>query len=151
MQMQMSTRHITQDLKHIGKLTTVLLEPMDDSTTHPATYLARALALNNNLPFGFERIQLVDRAPMHLTAITSAPIGRPGLQGRRCGRTFTWSSVLFAPSCKFAVWSCLQELLKASPSKGWDLGVGIGGFKENCMLTNRPLLGDMSLPKAIPA
>ena len=64
--LQMSMRHITEDLKHIGKVTAVLLEPMDDPIVEPAAFLARALALNNNLLFGCEHIQLVDRALMYV-------------------------------------------------------------------------------------
>ena len=40
----------------------MLIEPMDDSIAKPATFLARALALNNNLLFGYERIQLPSKS-----------------------------------------------------------------------------------------
>ena len=65
-QLQMSMKRIMANLKHIGKLTVVLLELVDDSVPKPTTFLTRALALTNNLPFGCERIQLADRALMHL-------------------------------------------------------------------------------------
>ena len=77
-------KRITADLKRIGKLTAVLLEPVDDSVPKPTMFLTRALALTNNLPFGCERIQLVDRALMHLDThnmyevwvVTSTPQSR---------------------------------------------------------------------------
>ena len=63
--LQMSIK-ITADLKHIGKLTVILLEPVDDSVPKQTTFLTRVLALTKNLPFGCECIQLADRALMHL-------------------------------------------------------------------------------------
>ena len=71
--LQMSMTCITQDLKHTGRVTAVLVVHMHDSIAKPVAFLARALALNNNLLFCGERIQLAVRALMHVDMHNTYP------------------------------------------------------------------------------
>ena len=44
----------------------VLLELVDDSMGQAASFLSRALALSTDVPFGCKRLQLAERAFIHL-------------------------------------------------------------------------------------
>ena len=48
-----------------GRFVAILLEPVSDDDGRPS-FLNRALALNSNLPFGCEKLQMADRSPMHM-------------------------------------------------------------------------------------
>ena len=50
----------------LGRFVAVLLEPVDDASDRPS-FLNRVLALNANLLFGCERLQVADRSLMHLS------------------------------------------------------------------------------------
>ena len=53
------------DLPMLGRFVAILLEPVSDDDGRPS-FLNRALALNSNLPFGCEKLQMADRSLMHM-------------------------------------------------------------------------------------
>ena len=59
-------KRLATELLALGKFVAVLMEPVDDSMGQAASFLSTALALSSNVPFGCKRLQLADRALMHL-------------------------------------------------------------------------------------
>ena len=88
--------------------------------------------------------------PQSTTRPSHVPLGGWDCKGAVVG---IWSPALFAPSCKFFSLLFLAITAASKPQQGlgrwgrWLLSL-VGGCQENGMLTNRPLLGDMSCLKA---
>ena len=56
--------HLLTDLPMMGRFVACSLEPVEDTDERP-TFLNCALALNGNIPFGCDKLQLTDRSLMH--------------------------------------------------------------------------------------
>ena len=62
---QHAIKRLLADLPMLGRFVAILLEPVSDDDDRPS-FLNRALALNSNLPFGCEKLQMADRSLMHM-------------------------------------------------------------------------------------
>ena len=62
---QNAIKRLLADLPMLGRLVAMLLEPVSDDDDKPL-FLNRALALNFNLPFGCDKLQMADRSLMHI-------------------------------------------------------------------------------------
>ena len=62
---QGAIKRLLTDLPMLGHFVAILLEPVSDEDDKPS-FLNRALALNSNLPFGCEKLQMADRSLMHM-------------------------------------------------------------------------------------
>ena len=62
---QNAIKRLLADLPMLGRLVAILLEPVSDDNDKPL-FLNRALALNSNLPFGCDKLQMADRSLMHI-------------------------------------------------------------------------------------
>ena len=62
---QHAIKRLLADLPMLGRFVAMLLEPVSDDDGRPS-FLNRALALNSNLPFGCEKLQMADRSLMHM-------------------------------------------------------------------------------------
>ena len=61
---QNAIKRLLTDLPMLGRFVAILLEPINDEDEKPL-FLNRALALNSNLPFGCDKLQMADRSLMH--------------------------------------------------------------------------------------
>ena len=62
---QNAIKRLLGDLPIVGRFVAILLEPVGDDDDRPS-FLNRALALNSNLPFGCDELQMADRSLMHI-------------------------------------------------------------------------------------
>ena len=62
---QGAIKRLLTDLPMLGRFVAILLEPVSDEDGKPS-FLSCALALNCNLPFGCEKLQMADRSLMHM-------------------------------------------------------------------------------------
>ena len=62
---QGAIKRLLTDLPMLGRFVAILLEPVSDEDDKPS-FLNRALALNSNLPFGCEKLQMAERSLMHI-------------------------------------------------------------------------------------
>ena len=62
---QHAIKRLLADLPMLGRFVAILLEPVSDDDDGPS-FLNRALALNSNLPFSCEKLQMADRSLMHM-------------------------------------------------------------------------------------
>ena len=62
---QNAIKRLLCDLPMLGRFVAILLEPVSDDDDKPS-FLNRALALNSNLPFGCDKLQMADRSLMHI-------------------------------------------------------------------------------------
>ena len=62
---QGAIKRLLTDLPMLGRFVAIPLEPVRDEDDKPS-FLNRALALNSNLPFGCEKLQMADRSLMHI-------------------------------------------------------------------------------------
>ena len=62
---QHAIKRLLAHLPMLGRFVAILLEPVSDDDGRPS-FLNRALALNSNLPFGCEKLQMADRSLMHM-------------------------------------------------------------------------------------
>ena len=62
---QNEIKRLLADLPMLGRFVAILLEPVSDDDDRPS-FLNRALALNSNLPFGCDKLQMADRSLMHI-------------------------------------------------------------------------------------
>ena len=62
---QNAIKRLLADLPMLGRFVAILLEPVSDDDDRPS-FLNRALALNSNLPFGCDKLQMADRSLMHI-------------------------------------------------------------------------------------
>ena len=62
---QNAIKRLLTDLPMLGRFVAILLEPVSDEDEKPS-FLNRALALNSNLQFGCEKLQMADRSLMHM-------------------------------------------------------------------------------------
>ena len=62
---QNAIKRLLADLPMLGRFVATLLEPVSDDDDRPS-FLNRALALNSNLPFGCDKLQMADRSLMHI-------------------------------------------------------------------------------------
>ena len=58
-------KRLLTDLPMQGRFVAILLEPVSDEDDKPS-FLHRALALNSNLPFGCDKVQMADRSLMYI-------------------------------------------------------------------------------------
>ena len=58
-------KRLLTDLPMLGRFVAILLEPVSDDDDK-LSFLTRALALNSNLPFGCDKLQMADRSLMHI-------------------------------------------------------------------------------------
>ena len=62
---QNAIKRLLADLPMLGRFVAILLEPVSDDDGRPS-FLNRALALNSNLPFGCEKLEMAERSLMHM-------------------------------------------------------------------------------------
>ena len=62
---QNAIKRLLADLPMLGHFVAILLEPFSDDDAKPS-FLNRALALNSNLPFGCDKLQMADSSLMHI-------------------------------------------------------------------------------------
>ena len=62
---QGAIKRLLTDLPMLGLFVAVPLDPVSDEDDKPS-FLNRALALNSNLPFGYEKMQMTDKSLMHV-------------------------------------------------------------------------------------
>ena len=62
---QNAIKRLLADLPMLGRFVAILLEPVSDDDDKPS-FLNRALALNSNLPFGCDKLQMASRSLMHI-------------------------------------------------------------------------------------
>ena len=62
---QNAIKRLLTDLPMLGRFVAILLEPVSDDDDKPS-FLNRALALNSNLPFCCDKLQMGDRSLMHI-------------------------------------------------------------------------------------
>ena len=62
---QNAIKRLLADLSMLGRFVAMLPEPVNDEDEKPS-FLNRALALNSNLPFGCDQLQMADRSLMHM-------------------------------------------------------------------------------------
>ena len=62
---QNAIKRLLTDLPMLGRFIAFLLEPVSDEDDKPS-FFNRALALNSNLPFGCDKLQMADRSLMHI-------------------------------------------------------------------------------------
>ena len=62
---QNAIKGLLTDLPMLGRFVAILLEPVSEDDDKPS-FLSRALALNSNLPFGCDKLQMADRSLMHI-------------------------------------------------------------------------------------
>ena len=62
---QHAIKRLLADLPMLGRFVVIMLEPVGDDNDRPS-FLNRALALNSNLPFGCDKLQMADRSLMHI-------------------------------------------------------------------------------------
>ena len=61
---QNAIKRLLSNLPMLGRFVAILLEPVSDDDR--PSFLNRALALNSNLPFGRDKLQMADRSLMHI-------------------------------------------------------------------------------------
>ena len=64
-EIQNAIKRLLTDLPMLGRFVAILLDPVSDDDDKPS-FLNRALALNSNLPFGCDKLQMADRSLMHI-------------------------------------------------------------------------------------
>ena len=62
---QNAIKRLLTDLPMLGRFFAIMPEPVNDADDKPS-FLNRALALNSNLPFGCDKLQMADRSLMHI-------------------------------------------------------------------------------------
>ena len=62
---QNAIKRLLTNLPMLGRFAAILLEPVNDEDEKPL-FLNRPLALNSNLPFGCDKLQMADRSLMHM-------------------------------------------------------------------------------------
>ena len=63
--LQNAIKRLLTDLPMLGRFVAILLEPVSAEDEKPS-FLNRALALNSNLPFGCEKLQMADTSLTHM-------------------------------------------------------------------------------------